>query len=152
MKTRSSVQLDSTLLRGQLIPVEKICAELPGEWSCAYQALMNLYVWAGVEPPALSLLRAHISGIKGEAFADCSPRETVEAATIGGLNIFDQYGLLATFGFPSYFGLYTTPPHLTAKEVFPEWLSLGFGPLFFLRVRGWRSDLGALGCGVVLAG
>lgn len=105
-------------------------------FSCLYYAVMNFFVWAGVEPPSLDDLRATATHHLGAQAARIDePEDPVEWAGIG-INLAHVLMLLSEFNFPRLAALAVITKGRTAREVFPSLLERGYGVLF-----GWRLDL-----------
>lgn len=50
----------------QPVPVERIIRQPNSEVDCALYALLNLYVWAGIEPPPVEAAQAARRKVEGD--------------------------------------------------------------------------------------
>jgi hypothetical protein len=118
-------------------------------FSCLYYAVMNFFVWAGAEAPALDDLRAYIARHRGEQAARVDEPESVEEWAGMGISVVDALALLHEFGFPRLAALAVMPKGRTARDVLPPLLSRGCGVLFAYRWERWGQVIGHAGvaCG-----
>lgn len=98
-----------------MIPAGAIRRQPNPDELCTFYALLNLYVWAGLEPPDVG----HMLGLARQMYT-ASPEYM-------GLRPADQFLLLHELRFPLLASLAVMPPGLSARECFPPLLDAGCG-------------------------
>ena len=101
------------------------------EADCGLYALQNLYVWAGLEPPEVDVVRRAL------------------APAAAGVSLIGMFEVLTGTRFPRFVSLGVVPAHLGARELFPALLDAGCALLvqFVYQVNGrhYRHLLVAVG-------
>jgi hypothetical protein len=111
-------------------------------FSCLYYAVMNLFVWAGTDPPSFERMQALITQTLGETAARVDePEDRAEWSGIG-LNLMHALALLHEFEFPRLAALTRIPKRKTARDLFPRLLDTGHGILFSVRMDFTGPDAG----------
>jgi hypothetical protein len=108
------------------VPVESIRRQPNEERDCAFVAIQNLYVWAGLEPPTLERMR--------EAARLCYTTQAMQ----GGLTTTEQMMLMQEMNCPLLLAVGFVPLGREIREYFPPLLDAGCGLLmgYFFRSNG----------------
>jgi hypothetical protein len=98
------------------------------ESGCAFYAIQNLYVWAGLTPPPID----DIARMANQLY-------TTEPSTLG-ISIVEAMALLGLLEFPLILALAVIPRDLSAREVFPMFLDqdCGLFMVYDFHVNGKR--------------
>jgi hypothetical protein len=100
------------------VPVERVRRQPLPDVGCGYYSILNLYVWAGLEPPAVEVLY--------ECFGKLFPG--VPEST--GLSPVHQFAILGEARFPLRMGLVVLGRGEDVRGVFTRLISDGCGLLF----------------------
>jgi hypothetical protein len=141
---RASLAWISTI-EGDLLsirPEQVLRGTKESAFSCLYYAVLNFFVWAGVEPPTLEAMRAYVALSAGVWAARVD--EPVDRAEWGnvGITIIHALALLHEFSFPRLVALARIPKDKTARDVFARLLASGYGVLFSVRIDFTAPDAG----------